>query len=281
MIIKIYNKEIKQDIADELIKKIKARKGLENSDDKLIAAKMADFLKKDSKALDKLSKAEDYKKIVKSKEADALVKHVRAEMRPIYGLFIKESLADIKQLLMEEKAHIKEILGFHVSSSERMDFYKEFYQKIFEITGKPESIVDIACGLNPLSFEFMGLPKKTKYYAIELNQNDADAIDEFFRRWKIDGKAFQQDITKETIKFKADIAFTFKIFDIIDNKITERIIKELDVKWIAASFSTKTVSKKDMRFKRRSGFQKMLRRLGLGYKTITFPNEIVYLIKKE
>ena len=76
------------------------------------------------------------------------------------------------------------------------------------------------------------------------------------------------------------MAFAFKIFDIVDTKVTERIIKELDVKWIAASFSTKTVSRKDMRFKRRAGFQKMLRRLGLKYSTIEFPNEIVYLVRK-
>ena len=280
MDIRVYNRSINKEVFSRLIEKIKSRKGLENADDSLVAEKVVDFLKKDSRALKRLSGAESFRSIEKSKEAEAVIKQVRAELRPVYGLFIEENLSMIKSLLKDEAEHIKDILMMHKSSKERIDFYEEFYRRIFDATGKPGSIIDIACGLNPMSFEMMGLPKKTKYTALELNQNDADAINEFFRRWGINGKAFRHDITKEPIEYEADMAFAFKIFDIVDTKVTERIIKELDVKWIAASFSTKTVSRKDMRFKRRAGFQKMLRRLGLKYQTLEFPNEIVYLVRK-
>lgn len=280
MQIKVYSRAISDDISSNIIRKIKSRKGLENADDSLVAKKIIDFLKKDSKALKKLSSAEYFREIAKSKEIDAVVKYARAELRPVYGLFVEENLSMIKSLLKDEASHVRDILLMHKSSKERINFYEEFYKKIFEVTGKPGSIIDIACGLNPISFEMMGLSKETKYMALELNQNDADAINEFFSRWHINGNAFRHDITKEPIKLSADIAFAFKIFDIVDNKVTERIIKELDVKWIAASFSTKTISRKDMRFKRRAGFQKMLRRLGLKYSTLEFENEIVYLIKK-
>jgi len=277
---RVYNKTVKKEIVDSIISKIKKRKGLENVDDELVQEKIVDFLKKNGKALKKLSQAEDFSKLTKSKEVSAIVKQVRAELRPIYGLFIEENISGLRDLIKAESVHLHQILKFHVSSRERIEFYEDFYRKIFHITGKPNSIIDIACGLNPFSFELMDIPKKTKYYALELNQNDADAINDFFIKWKINGKAVKHDITKNPIKYKADIAFAFKIFDIIDNKITERIIKELDVKYIAASFSTKTVGLKDMKFKRRAGFQKMLRRLELKYETIDFPNEIVYLIEK-
>ncbi|MBD3313716.1 hypothetical protein GF345_04705, partial [Candidatus Woesearchaeota archaeon] len=276
MKIEVYGNEVKPQIAESIIKKIKQRKGLENADDELVSEKIAEFLKKDSKALKRISSAEDFNSIARSKEVEAVIKHVRAELRHVYGLFIAENLEDLKEIISSGASEIRDILMRHVSSKERISFCEEFYRRIFDITGKPDSIIDIACGLNPLSFEFMDLPKKTRYYALELNQNDADAINEFFSRWGIDGKAFKHDITKKPIRYKADIAFAFKIFDIIDNKITERILKELDVKWIAASFSTKTVGKKDMMFRRRAGFQKMLRRLEMEYQTIEFPNEIVY-----
>jgi 16S rRNA (guanine(1405)-N(7))-methyltransferase len=281
MDIKVYNKALKKDVADNLIKLIKSRTGLENVDDSLCAENIIEYLKKDRKALAKLSSAEDFKSVSRSRDVDDIVKYARSKLRPAYGLFLNTDTSKIKDLLKKGEDKIKDILFMHVSSGERMQFYEKFYQRIFEVTGKPESIIDIACGLNPMSFEMMGLPRKTKYIALELNQNDADNINKFFSIWKIDGKAFKHDITKEPIKYSADIAFAFKIFDIIDNTVVERIVNELDVKWIAASFSTKTVSRSKMRFKRRAGFQKMLRRIGLKYQTIEFENEIVYIIRKE
>ncbi|MCX6707505.1 MAG: hypothetical protein NT001_05195 [Candidatus Woesearchaeota archaeon] len=280
MDIKVYNKALNKDVADNLIKLIKSRTGLENVDDSLCEKKITEFLKSNRKALQKLSSAENFKRISRSKEVDSVVKYARSRLRPMYGLFLNKDTSKIKEMLKKGENGINDVLFMHVSSGERMKFYEEFYKRMFEVTGKPESIIDIACGLNPMSFEMMNIPKKTRYIALELNQNDADNINQFFSIWKIDGEAFKHDITKEPIRYKADIAFAFKIFDIIDSKIVERIIDELDVKWIAASFSTKTVSRSNMRFKRRAGFQKMLRRLGLKYQTIDFENEIVYLIEK-
>ncbi|MCX8147558.1 MAG: hypothetical protein N3D84_03765, partial [Candidatus Woesearchaeota archaeon] len=283
MAFSIYSREIKQDIIDGLIARIKSRKGLENLDNKLCVQKIGEFLKQDSRCLKRLSSAMDFRSISKSKEVKAVLKYVKAELRPIYGLFVEKDLRQINKILERGHLHkgdIDQILSMHVSSKERLSFYPEFYNKIFEITGKPTSIVDVASGLNPFAFRYMGLSKNIKYIAVELNQNDASIINKFFEIEGINGKALKSDITKEPMLFRADVAFAFKIFDLIDSKIVERIIKELDVKWIIASFSTKTISRRDMRFKRRSGFQKMLRRLGFKYTTIVFPNELVYCIKK-
>ena len=96
----------------------------------------------------------------------------------------------------------------------------------------------------------------------------------------IKGKAIASDITKTKIKQKADIAFAFKIFDLIPHKIVERIIKELKVKYIIASFPTKTISKKRMTYIKRGSLQRMLKRLKLSYKKIEYSNELFYIIQK-
>ena len=97
---------------------------------------------------------------------------------------------------------------------------------------------------------------------------------------KIKGKALASDITKKQIKQKADIAFALKIFDLIPNKAVEKIIKQLKVKYIIASFPTKTISKKRMTYIKRGGFQRMLERLKLQYKKLEYSNELVYVIAK-
>ena len=46
----------------------------------------------------------------------------------------------------------------------------ELYEKIFKITGKPKVLVDLACGLNPLTLPWMNLPSACKYCCYDLEK---------------------------------------------------------------------------------------------------------------
>ncbi|MBP8059820.1 MAG: hypothetical protein KA314_28615 [Chloroflexi bacterium] len=50
-----------------------------------------------------------------------------------------------------------EIMAHHLSTRERLPILAEFYQQIFAITGQPQVLLDIACGLNPLALPWMEL----------------------------------------------------------------------------------------------------------------------------
>lgn len=294
MEIEIYNKTIDSSIVDNIIKKIKEKKELANVDEVLCYDKIKRFLTENTKILKFLSHAENYSGISRSKEVKTTVKAVRAEIRKVYGLFISKDIQKADKLLdrLEKELKTKDLkdtldihnklMDIHTSTEERIPFYDEFYKKIFAITGKPKSIFELAAGFNPFSFPYMGL-NDVKYTATELNHDDVKLIKKYFSIIGIEGDAFRLDITKEEKKIKdikTDIAFILKLFDITDTKINEQTIKDLKARWIVVSFPTKTVTKAQMRFKRRSGFQKMLRRLDLEYKTITFHNEILYIIRK-
>ena len=47
---------------------------------------------------------------------------------------------------------IEQLLLLHISTKERSSFYKEFYNDIFRVVGNVNSILDIACGLNPVAY---------------------------------------------------------------------------------------------------------------------------------
>ena len=61
-------------------------------------------------------------------------------------------------------------------------FPDNFYQTIFHQTGLPSSLHDLACGLHPLSFPWMGLPLTTLYYAYDIIQPRIDFINHFFSK---------------------------------------------------------------------------------------------------
>jgi len=43
------------------------------------------------------------------------------------------------------------VLAAHVSTRERLPILADFYPAIWELTGKPRTVLDIACGLNPIA----------------------------------------------------------------------------------------------------------------------------------
>jgi len=298
-------------VVSGLIAKIKSKKELANLDNSFCMEKINRYLAQNRKAAKKIGYAGSFRQIERSKEADALVKSIRSDIRRRYGVFQTNNLKEAGKLLDElEKAlqdkdiqsdesleiH-KKLLGLHLSTKERLDFYPEFFGSIFRITGKPNSILDIASGFNPMAFPYMEINRtnskdlRFEYDTCELNKDDADLTSRYMKIARIRGKAFQLDLTKEMnagghtpkiiSSFEDDIMFAFKIFDILSTKQAEAIIKSCRCRWIAASFPIKTISEKMMRFPRRGWFQKMLRRLKYKYQTLVFRNEIVYVFKTE
>jgi len=102
------------------------------------------------------------------------------------------------------------ILECHASTRERAPHLAEFYARIFEVTGKPGVILDLACGLNPFAFPWMRLPAAVRYHAYDLNHPRVDLIAHFFRLQGLAPLAECRDILVSPPEDQADVAFFFK-----------------------------------------------------------------------
>ena len=105
----------------------------------------------------------------------------------------KDTKFSKRDKLLEELKGLKDRLGhdrilvLHRSTRERMDFYPILYDRIFAIIGKPKSILDLGCGMNPLSLPYMEL-RGVKYLAAELTKEDTDFLQRYFDKVKIEYK---------------------------------------------------------------------------------------------
>ena len=158
---------------------------------------------------------------------------------------------------------------------ERSEFNKELYEKIFRITGKPEKILDLGCGLNPLNFPY----KDVYYMAIDVNKEVLKKVKKHFRKNKITGEVIFSDINDisklERLK-KVDIALIFKVFDGFDKKNIKKIMKKIKTRYFVISFATRTITGKRMRNPKRGWFEKMFKIDG----KIRFYNEVFYIMRK-
>ena len=253
-----------------LVKAIKRKKELSAVSDAFVHKEIDAYIKRHPKVV--LSNP-------RTKEFKAAVKDIRSRLRKVYGLF-RGSSKVLKNLSQEEQI-IVEILNSHSSTRERLPYYKELYTKIFNLTGKPKKLLDIGCGVNPFSLQFMEC--KPEYYAYDLSKEEISAVNKYFSLVKVKGRASVKDVL--TIKrFPiVDVAFIWKMTDMFDlkkgHKKTEEVLRKIKAKHLVVSFATQTMSGKQMNVPRRPWFERMCKRLNWQFTILEFPNELFYIVE--
>ena len=216
------------------------------------------------------------------------IKNIRAKLHQNYASF--QTKKKRKREIYLENLDMKKLLSITLSTKERENNYNKIYKQISEIAGKPKTIVDLGCGLNPVSYPILNKVIKSKpaYHCYDIDTEDIKFLNKFFKKFNINGKASILDL-RDTKKLSqipsSDIIFLFKVIDILDknkknHKKSEELIKILikKTKFIIASFATQTITRKKMNYPNRKWFELMLERNDLKFKTIKTHNEIFYLI---
>jgi SAM-dependent methyltransferase len=227
------------------------------------------------KSLEKQIKKIDLTKL-KKRELKALVKNIRAELRTVAGSF---NLSRKSKELNFDYSSKSELLNLHASTKERISSYPEITKFIKGLEVK--SILDIGCGLNPIALA----SKDYYYYASDINRENMDLIEKFFRHNNFKGETFIFDLRNSNLSElpRADLCIMFKVLDVIEergHKLAEKIVQTLKCRYFLISFSTKTLSGKPMNHPQRGWIEQMLNRLGYSYKILKEKNEIIYFFEK-
>jgi len=217
----------------------------------------------------------------KNKDFKNIIKNSRKILHDIYGVFNidtkkrKEILEKIKKNPHNKDLH-RHLLETHRSSKERLFFYENLYEKI--LSKKDKTILDIGCGLNPVSWIFMK-NKPQKYIALELTNEDCAFLNDYFKAVKLNGKALRVDLLKVKSFEAADVCFIFKVLDSLEEVkkgISKEILNKLQCKKIIVSFPSRTLSGKG-----RIGTRRWFERLIKKFEKFEIENEIFYIINKE
>lgn len=295
----IYGKSTSDELIEEIVSDVKKKRELARISSDSVKKELIKFLKHNSKILNYFALIDaqkmNLKQIKKSSEYKKTIKNVRQVLWRCYGMFIedikkRERLLDEIKSLKNKKAHLK-ILSTQKSTKERIPIYSKIYKKIFEVTGKPKSILDLGCGMNPFSYPFIkeAIGNDCKYYASDISEEDCNFIQRYFKKMHIKGITFPLDLReiKEAnildIFPKTDVCFLFKVLETIEkgrHKIAEMIINAVNSEYVVASFPTKTISGARMLHPYRGWVERMCKRLDYEYTILTFENEIFYVIRK-
>ncbi len=149
------------------------------------------------------------------------------------------------------------ILRKHLSTRERLPYYKEIYQKILSRFKGRVSVIDLGAGINGFSqgfFKEIGV--NVDYIGIEAIGQLVDITNDYFEKEKLKGKIvhlslFELDKIKEIINGtkKPKVIFLFKTIDsleIMENNYSLKLIKETipSVDLIVLSFAVESMVKR-------------------------------------
>lgn len=163
------------------------------------------------------------------KKSKPAIKAVRARLHSIMAPYLGDPdyMAEAARLDAAFAAHdepaieaiCRDCLYAHLSTRERLPIMADFYERIFAVTGRPQSILDIACGLNPLALRWMGLlpdyrlpitDNQLRFYAYDIHEPRIAFINHYFRLEGLPELAKVQDVAMDFPQEGADVALFLK-----------------------------------------------------------------------
>ena len=184
------------------------------------------------------------------------VKRTRAKLHQVGGAYqekkipYQDLLAELSALPTdlhadETKEFCRKAMRFHRSTEERLYLLHTVYDQLFSKLSPINSILDLACGFNPLSLPWMPVTEECTYFACDIYPEMVAFINTFFAHFSIRGEAFTCDLTQKIPQHEVDFAIVFKTIpclEQVDKTIGLRLLSQLNTKTAVVSFPVRSLS---------------------------------------
>ena len=184
-----------------------------------------------------------------------------------------------------EKETCRQLMSQHASTRERIPLLEDFYPRLFAVTGQPRVILDLACGLNPLAFAWMGLPRETRYHAYDLHHPRVELINTYFGLAGLAPLAEHRDILVSPPEVEADAAFFFKEahrFEQRQRGCNRAFWQALKARWLLVSLPiTNLTGQRDLLERQRALVARTIEGLNWPVTEVLMDTELVFCIEKQ
>jgi len=178
-----------------------------------------------------------------------------------------------------------EIMGCHQSTKERLRVLDEFYETIFSILPPFHSVLDIACGLHPLSIPWMHLPSQVEYYASDVYVDLIEFLNSYFSLVDVEGCAEVSDVVQNPPEVMADLAFvlnTVPCLEQIEKSAGLKVLESTDADYIVVSFPVRSLGgrKKGMQEFYEGEFNRFAHDKEWSFQRLELGTELVFVVEK-
>lgn len=184
----------------------------------------------------------------------AAVKATKRRLHQVYGAFEQDFDRDAAYRGLEAayregsvdgiKAACERVLALHSSTRERLPILDRFYPAIFECTGKPSTLLDVGCGLNPLALPWMELPAGSCYVALDIDAGRVGFLNRYLALAGFEPLARCQDALSHPPEDDANVALLLKMSPSLERQeagATLRLVEQLRAPYVVVSFAIKSL----------------------------------------
>lgn len=185
----------------------------------------------------------------------------------------------------DTRIFLERTMRSHTSTEERLNIHNTFFSQALAELGPIHSVLDLACGLNPLNLPWMPAAPDVEYFACDIYANMVDFLNRYFRHFSINGQAFVCDLTGAVPQNKVQLALLLKTIpclEQIDKNAGLRLLKEIQADNILVTFPAHSLGgrSKGMVQNYADHFQQLTCGETWKITRFEFPGELAYLVQK-
>lgn len=190
------------------------------------------------------------KELAKGRSPKEALKAVRSKLHQIGGAY-QGQLIDYTQWaerldrLPNDLHHpltlqfCREMMPLHASTDERLPFIDRFYQEILTDLPHARSIIDLACGLNPLSLPWLPLSPDAQITACDIYTDMLAFLERFFAHFRLNARAETCDLIHAVPQQPVQLALLLKTIpclEQVDKTIGRRLLEQIQAEVLLVSF---------------------------------------------
>jgi len=193
--------------------------------------------------------------LVKGRSYKETLKAVRNKLHQVGGAYQGERMdyaawrAELAGLPRDAKsadlqAFCRKVMAQHTSTRERLPIVEHFFHETLASIGPVRSILDLACGLNPLALPFMPLTEDAVYRGCDIYADMLAFGSNFMRHIGVGGELETCDLTESVPEQHGQVVFALKTLpclEQLDKGIGARLFEQLNCEHVLVSFPARSL----------------------------------------
>ena len=184
------------------------------------------------------------------------------------------------------KAVCKQVMAQHASTRERLPILEEFYTAIFAELPPIDSVLDLACGLNPLALPWMPLASNAAYYACDIYTDMVAFLNDFLKLIPVQAEVRSCDVIAKTPAQKVDLALLLKTIPClqqVDKDAGTLLLDTIDADYLLISYPLHSLGgrEKGMLEHYEASFRELVAGRDWEIKRFEFETELAFLVSKQ
>lgn len=180
---------------------------------------------------------------------------------------------------------LKRFMGFHASTRERLPILEKIFNEALASVAPIRSVLDIACGLNPLAIPWMPLSETCTYQALDIYRNMVDFLNQFFEKFSINGHAEVADVLQTLPAQPVHLALILKTLPCLEqiNKLAaQQLLDNIQAENMLVSFPSHGLGgrSKGMLQNYEAHFRELTAGKPWQVQRFEFTGELVFLVHK-